>query len=581
MLLNWQRNRADSQAVKRRKGRTPSDYRRPTYAAPHLELLEDRSLPSVTLMQNFPDINFQDSGGFTPPDTMMAVGPQAVVGAVNTAITLKSKTGAVLAAPEQFSTFFASIFQAGDTFSDPYLLYDDQAQRFYVAVLEIPANEQQTVIDFAVSNSANPTDLSSANWTVFAPITSANEGGTELPDFPKMGFNNDAVFISTNQFSATSFTHNLILAISKASILAGGTLQTFQTNVATNADIQILIPARMHGGPPNSEFFVQKNDEATSTINVVQESDYLTAAPTFTTTTLKVNAYQQSPGVRDLTDQIDDRILSVDWLNNEMVAAGNVGLSDGLNHARWYLISTAGTPSIEQQGDIVSPGLDSSYPSIALTSNGDIAMTFIQSGSVTDTNNFPSMFVTGRSPLDPPNTMQTPVLVIAGKGHLAGGRGGDYSATEFDPSDPTVFWSAQEYAFDNSGNNFDWGTQIASYSISGIFQETHAFHPFRYIVPEAPQPDAGLFTGNITIDNKGAPLPTGQFLVILGPLPDGVTLDPSVPTIATSTGAVGIPLPVQGLPTGRPIRIAVKFRNPNHVAISTFFEGFGISLGLG
>jgi hypothetical protein len=542
---------------------------------------------TVNLVSNFPNINFQDSGGFTPPDTMMAVGPKSVVGAVNTAITLIAKTGTVESPPEQFSTFFASIFKPGDTFSDPYVVFDDLAQRFYVCVLEIPSNQQQTVIDFAASTTSDPTDLTSANWTVFAPITSANQGGTQLPDFPKMGFNSDAVFISTNQFSATGFTNNLILAISKASILAGGPLQTFQTNVTTNEDTRILIPARMHGGPPNSEFFVQKNSEgANSSINVIDESNYLTASPTVTATTLNVNTFQQSPGVPALVapGEIDDRILGVSWVNNQMVATGNVGLSDGLNHARWYLISTSGTPTLLQQGDIVSAGFDSSYPSIALNTNGDIAMTFIQSGSPTGgAADFPSMFITGRSPVDPPNTMQTPVLVIAGRGPLNGEanppRGGDYSATEFDPSDPTVFWSAQEFALDNSGSNFHWGTQLASYNLSSVFQQSHGFHPFRYIVDATLPADADVFSGNITVINTGPAITGAQLILVLGALPDGVTLDSSVPTVTTPTGQVGIPFPIAGFPTDVAIRVAIKLRNPLHVPISTFFEGFDILFG--
>jgi hypothetical protein len=585
MFLNWGRDSMHPNSGKRgATGRARAGRARPSFR-PQIEALEDRSLMTVTIMQNFANINFQDSGGFTPPDTMMAVGPSAVLGAVNTAITLKTKTGSVLAPPEQFSQFFSSIFNTGDTFSDPFVVFDDQAGRFYICVLEIPPNNDNgAVIDFAVSRSSTPTDLSSANWTVFPQITSVNQGGTALADFPKMGFSSDAVFISTNQFAGNTFTGNLILAISKQSILSGGPLATQQKEFTTNADTRIMIPARMHNGPPNTEFFVQKDDEATSTVNVIDMSDYLTGAFTTATTTIKVNAFQQSPGIRDLTDQVDDRILSVDWVNNQMVAAGNVGLSDGLNHARWYVFTTAGTPALVQQGDIVNPGFDSSYPSISLSPTGQIGMSFIQSASVDSTTDFPSMFVTGRLPSDPLNVMEPPVLVIAGKGHLGGppppNRGGDYSATEFDPSNPAVVWSSNQYAFDDSGNNFHWGTQIASFSLSaaGFSSRLKAFHPFRYVVHAPPAADAGAFSGNITVINLTQTSLTGQFFIILGPLPTGVTLDPSVPTITLSTGQLAIPLPVSGLPAGETIRVKVAFRNPLRVPISTFFEGFTVTL---
>ena len=55
-----------------------------------LEVLEDRTLPAVSVLQNFPDINFTQTSLGTPPDTQMAVGPSTVVGAVNTAITVQN-----------------------------------------------------------------------------------------------------------------------------------------------------------------------------------------------------------------------------------------------------------------------------------------------------------------------------------------------------------------------------------------------------------------------------------------------------------------------------------------------------------
>src|SRR5262245_42380639 len=75
-----------------------------------LEKLEERTLLSVIVGQNFADINFnQTSASATPPDTMMAVGPTTVLGAVNTALVLKNKVGATLTGPTEFGTFFASI----------------------------------------------------------------------------------------------------------------------------------------------------------------------------------------------------------------------------------------------------------------------------------------------------------------------------------------------------------------------------------------------------------------------------------------------------------------------------------------
>jgi uncharacterized repeat protein (TIGR01451 family) len=438
---------------------------------PEMERLEVRALLSVTVSQNFPDINFnQTSCGCTPPDTMMAVGPSTVVGAVNTALVLKDKSGNTLAGPEEFSTFFSSIHRSGDGFSDPYVVYDDQAGRYYVGLIEYPSSGTTGYYDFAASNSNSPTGLTvgtgAGQWTVFSQISSVNEGGTQFPDFPKMGWNNDAVFVSFNEFAGgVSFSHNLVLAISKSSILAGGSLSTHQTDVNTGSDINILIPARMHNeASGNLEYFAQATGGGASstTVNVVTETGYNSGAGTFTTTPITVNAYTNSPGVPGLTSQIDDRMLSADWVNNNLVASMDAGVG-GLNLARWYEFSTSGTPALVQQGDInVGSGVSTSYPSVGIDPNGDMGMTYIQSSSSQPY----SMYVTGRLASDPVNTMQTGVEIAAGVSPVPSAlRGGDYSATEYDPANTSQFWSANEYNFDNTGSNFDWGTQIASYTL--------------------------------------------------------------------------------------------------------------------
>ncbi|HLJ97223.1 MAG TPA: hypothetical protein VKU02_28950, partial [Gemmataceae bacterium] len=441
---------------------------------------------TISLMHNFADIGFIQALGGTPPDSMMAVGPTSVVGAVNTAIVLTDKSGNAFAGPTQFIKFFASVNNATNTqFSDPQVMYDDQANRFYACILEFPPDTSTVALDFAVSKNEFPGSLGSADWNFyqFTSVTETNNGF--FADFPKMGWNNDAVFISTNQFSQVTggFDHNLIFAITKESILAGGPLVTDQTDVNTGSDHHILIPARMHNeSSSNLEYFVQSNGATgapgvSTTVTVTKETDYFTNTPTFSPTPITVNAYNDSPGVAGLTDQIDDRMLSVDWVDNgttqHMVSSGNVG-ENGINVARWYEFNApiSGTPTLIQQGDInPGGGTATSYPSIAINPSDSIAMTFLENGGGQPESTFnpqaTSMYVTGRQANDPMGTMENEVLVKAGVLPATSPiRGGDYSATEYDPSDPNNFWSANEYQFDNSGDNFDWGNEITEFTFA-------------------------------------------------------------------------------------------------------------------
>jgi subtilase family serine protease len=114
---------------------------------------------------------------------------------------------------------------------------------------------------------------------------------------------------------------------------------------------------------------------------------------------------------------------------------------------------------------------------------------------------------------------------------------------------------------------------------------TRAYHPFRYIVgatlPATASDRQGgtVDTGNLTAVNYLTQSVVGvQLIIVLGPLPAGVTLASSVPTVATSTGQLAIPLPVTDLPNNEPVRVQIILDNPKNVSLSTFFEGFSLEL---
>src|SRR5882724_5902340 len=64
---------------------------------PLLEPLEDRVVPTVSVLKSFAGMNFNDTtSGGEPPDTIVAAGPNHVVELVNTAIRVTNKTGGIL-----------------------------------------------------------------------------------------------------------------------------------------------------------------------------------------------------------------------------------------------------------------------------------------------------------------------------------------------------------------------------------------------------------------------------------------------------------------------------------------------------
>lgn len=486
------------------------------------ERFEERVPLAVLLQQNFSGLDFDETAcRCSPPDTQMAVGPSSVITGVNTAFMIQSKTGEVIAGPTEGSTFFASVIQPDQSYrGDPQVVYDSIANRFYLAGFELSGDRTHGSFDLAVSKTSNPTSLTTADWYLYR-FDSVAENGTQFPDFPKLGFNKDGIFVSFNQFFyGLAFTHNLILTIDKPSVLSGGAPVSYSSSLFTGSATRLLIPARMHGhSSVDAMLFVQKDFNELDTINVVKMTNYRSNDPVYTTTTFNVKPYDQSPGVLGLTYQIDDRMLSASWIGDKLVAAHNVGV-DGKNVARWYQFNAplSGTPTLVQQGDIdAGPGVSTSYPSIGINPAGDIALTFVQNVATRGA----SMYVTGRTNLLPLGVMQVPRLVKAGGLPPETFRGGDYSATEFDPVEPASFWSANQYQNGNTQFNVHWGTQVAKYRITDT----------PLIVGSTPSPETAGPVASATF-KFDVPMNPASFSLASDVLsftgPTGVNLKPSI-----------------------------------------------------
>jgi len=102
----------------------------------------------VQIGQSYDGIDFLGSScGCLPPDTNAAVGNNFVVQTVNFQIRIFDKTTGVILLDEPLATFFGA-FSGGD----PYVVYDDTADRWYVSAFD----SSDTGLFLAVSMDGNP-----------------------------------------------------------------------------------------------------------------------------------------------------------------------------------------------------------------------------------------------------------------------------------------------------------------------------------------------------------------------------------------------------------------------------------------
>src|SRR5262249_5477829 len=196
--------------------------------------------PTGAVGANFDGLSSDDNSvAISPPDTTVAVGPSHVIEATNVALRISDKAGNNLLT-QQFAALFASL--GTHYLTDPQVVYDDIANRWYVAILDIDYSFSFSDVLFAVSRDANPLD----GWGEMQRI---HVGSSDFLDFDKLGFNANTVVITANDFFYGYYLNSLqVIAIDKSTIL-DGKISTFKDYISQRdtSHFRAMVPARMHG----------------------------------------------------------------------------------------------------------------------------------------------------------------------------------------------------------------------------------------------------------------------------------------------------------------------------------------------
>ncbi len=469
-----------SQPIFRSQAQVNKQRRRHRPCRPVLEILEDRTVPAISILNNggngYAGLSFGQSGGYVPPDTCGAAGPSVYVETVNQALAIYNPKGTGASALRDtlahffFTTGGLARADSSSGLSDPIVAYDEQIGRFIVGDQDVNFNTHVSAFDIAVSKTSNPTTLSSSDWTFYKIVTT--ESGFDA-DYPgNFGYNHDAFVFTLNMFGVAGGGHAQIVTINTTDLAnAVPTPQLFKTDLA---DFSVR-PTTMHDAVAGDPMWFVTEHGDNHSIDVIKMTGVLTSSPTFGYTNLPVTSYSgvvapRNPNGTLITNNIDSRILKAAEANHVIVAAHSVSVSSTQDVAQWYAIDVSGgTPTLAQQGR-VSAGANTYivFPGIDINPSGQIGMSYMKSGTDTSTD-YLSMWVTARLASDLAGTMEASVLVPAGKGlanyddFTSGNRAGDLSGINVDPVDGT-FWAANEFATSATSNN--WGTAVANFAPS-------------------------------------------------------------------------------------------------------------------
>lgn len=442
--------------------RTLADHSR----RPIVEVLEDRTVPSVTIGQNFTGSTYLIQTGSIRPDTDGAVGLNHFVELINGRFRVYNKVGGAEVQSKTLDQFWldAGVGAAAvsNTF-DPRVVFDHASGRWFASSA---SNGQSAASNYlvAVSASSDPT----LAWTGFT--IDADAANTTWLDFPTLGLDADGVYLSGVMFTiaANAFDHDSIVSIPKADLLAGVPTianRTVFANENPSTRGSTLQPAVDYGASDGRGAILARDNDVFSVLNRTSVLNAGGAGASLSTssninvpTTSAPPTAVQPAGVQDV-DAGDDRFSSTVFeVGNSLWAVQSI-TSTNRAAIRWYEINET-TNAVIQSGTIADASADYYYPSIAANAFGEVVIGFSRSNATAGSGFVSSYAATGTT-ASGVTTFGSPILLKQGTAtylNLDGTRNrwGDYSATTLDPSNPHHFWTIQEWV--SAANT--WSTQV-------------------------------------------------------------------------------------------------------------------------
>lgn len=488
-----------------------------------------RAKSSPELLGGFDGLNFHDqryaNGGnqfsVEPPDQGLCAGNGFVVESVNDVLAIYSSSGTRLVGPVDLNTFYgypAAINRStgayGPSITDPSCYYDAATQRWFQVVLTLDrvgttsALSGTNHLDIAVSKTADPT----GEWNIYhLPVQNNGTQGTPdhgcaggfcLGDYPHIGADAHAIFLTTNEFSLfdDGFYGAQIYAISKQALASGsasvGVVLFNGGDPSIPAPAFTVWPAISSGGQyatanGGTEYLLSSDavfyDSGTSTnlwvwsVSNTQAIDSTPTALTLNVSPLTVQQYavpsslaHQKPGSTPLRDCFalsscaallgypsivypaprdlavnDSRMQQVSYANGKLWGTldTDVLLSDGSHGSGIsYFVINPNSGVLFANGTLALPDANLTYGSAAVTQSGRGVIAF----TVVGPNDYPSA---GYASLDAKVGAGDVHIAAAGAGPWDGFSGipylgnnrprwGDYGAAS---ADGNTIWLASEY----------------------------------------------------------------------------------------------------------------------------------------
>lgn len=427
-------------------------------------------------LKGFPGI--EDKGIFIPPDPIMAAGPNHVMACVNTDFGIFSKDGTLIEQIDATLWFENVLSGLGEDFGvafDPQITYDHFADRWVMLYI---ASDFQTEHYYLISTS----DDSDPNgtWYNFAVPGHLNgdtpDGG--WGDYPKMALDENAIYITANQFGFISGSLGVKLTVlGKAQFYNNTAGPISWTNFwdlrePDDLDVRVftVVPALTFGSP-GKEFLINDSPYFVGAFMTLWSlTNPLSATPTLSAVNVAVDTSfgdptppQQLGGGDPLIESNGRTMFQAVYRDGSLWTSHTVpgGTDDAFAALRYVRINMTTAQTTE---DVIY-GADNFwyfYPALMVDQSNNLTIVANRSGLT----EFPGIRYTGRLANDPPGLQPSAVLKAGESNYVktfgsGRNRWGDYNGIALDPVDNSRVWMFAEYSTTPIGPGEDgqrWGT---------------------------------------------------------------------------------------------------------------------------
>ena len=397
-----------------------------------------------------------DPGNFIPPDFDVAVGPNHVITVDNGRWRIWDKNGNLVKSINT-DQWFASTFSGANTF-DPKIKYDHHNNRWILILLHQSDAPQVGQFLISVSDDSDP-EGTWYNWAIPSNVYGMSNSGS-WGDYQGVGFDDEAVYLTANQFFfGSSFQGCRIRILNKSQLYANtaGTLgwtDLWDIRISSGSNTVFgLRPAIVYGNPSEYYFIAQSVFTNGTVVYFYKLSNPLTS-PVLTVASVPVATYFPPPNANQLgggSPLLESGGFNFrhepTYRNGFLWAVHAVSDGAGYSNVRYVKINTATNTAAEDYrfGD---PQHYHTYPALAVDEDMNLLFTFSRSAN----DEYIGAYFAGRLNSDPVNTIGTTKVLAPGEANYVKtfgdtrNRWGDYNGAFVDPADQNNIWVFTEYA---------------------------------------------------------------------------------------------------------------------------------------